>query len=354
MNHLILYCRSGFEKECAAEITALAGQLNIGGYAKTNTGDAYVLFITHEDEGALSLLQQIDFKRLIFVRQWFAAKPILQNLPTTDRISPIQSAIDGFPMCGDLFVETADTNIAKELSTFCKKFSTPLRIALERSKDVTRALNSDLPRLHLFFIDGTTVYVGYNFPMNSAAWARGIPRLKSPKSAPSRSTLKLEEAWHHFIPAEQWDKRLAPSMTAIDLGAAPGGWTWQLVKRSMFVLAVDNGEMQKELMESGQVKQLKEDGYAFKPVQMVDWMVCDIADKPMRSAELLGRWIANGYCREVIVNWKLPMKKRYDQVKECLQKVETLLAAKNVKAEIRIKQLYHDREEVTVHAVRLS
>ncbi len=31
----------------------------------------------------------------------------------------------------------------------------------------------------------------------------GIPRLKFPREAPSRSTLKLEEAWHTFIPREQ-------------------------------------------------------------------------------------------------------------------------------------------------------
>lgn len=35
----------------------------------------------------------------------------------------------------------------------------------------------------------------------------GIPRLKFPADAPSRSTLKLEEAFHVFIPADEWDER---------------------------------------------------------------------------------------------------------------------------------------------------
>src|SRR3546814_1126995 len=51
------------------------------------------------------------------------------------------------------------------------------------------------------------------------------------------STLKLEEAWHHFIPRDQWDERLHSDMTGVDLGAAPGGWTWQLVNRGMLVTA---------------------------------------------------------------------------------------------------------------------
>jgi 23S rRNA C2498 (ribose-2'-O)-methylase RlmM len=48
----------------------------------------------------------------------------------------------------------------------------------------------------------------------------GIPRLKFPADAPSRSTLKLEEALHVFIPADEWDERLANGMYAVDLGPA--------------------------------------------------------------------------------------------------------------------------------------
>lgn len=81
----------------------------------------------------------------------------------------------------------------------------------------------------------------------------GIPRLKFPADAPSRSTLKLEEALHVFIPADEWDERLANGMYAVDLGACPGGWTYQLVKRNMWVYSVDNGPMAQSLMDTGQV-----------------------------------------------------------------------------------------------------
>ena len=46
-----------------------------------------------------------------------------------------------------------------------------------------------------------------------------------------------------FIPADEWDERLANRMWAVDLGACPGGWTYQLVKRNMWVYSVDNGPM---------------------------------------------------------------------------------------------------------------
>ncbi|GAL24967.1 LSU rRNA 2'-O-methyl-C2498 methyltransferase RlmM [Vibrio variabilis] len=54
----------------------------------------------------------------------------------------------------------------------------------------------------------------------------------------------MEEAFHVFIPKEEWDERLASGMWGVDLGACPGGWTYQLVRRSMFVHAIDNGMMQ--------------------------------------------------------------------------------------------------------------
>ena len=47
----------------------------------------------------------------------------------------------------------------------------------------------------------------------------GIPRLKFPADAPSRSTLKLEEAILTFIPRNEESKRLNENMVGVDLGA---------------------------------------------------------------------------------------------------------------------------------------
>ncbi|MBN0056465.1 23S rRNA (cytidine(2498)-2'-O)-methyltransferase RlmM, partial [Pseudomonas aeruginosa] len=93
-----------------------------------------------------------------------------------------------------------------------------------------------------------------------------------------------------FIPRSEWDKRLAPDMLAVDLGAAPGGWTWQLVNREMRVTAVDNGPMAENLMYSGLVDNQKVDGYQYRPRQRVDWMVCDIVEKPARTGALIETW----------------------------------------------------------------
>lgn len=346
MNHLFLHCRPGFENECAAEITELAAEQGIYGYSKTSDHSAYVIFVTHEPEGAKTLIRQIPFHKLIFVRQWFASSGVLSDLPVTDRLTVILEAALTLPKSIELIVETVDTNEGKELSTLSKKFSVPFTKALEVNKALDRKSHW---RLHLVFMTGTEAYVGVSPINNSSAWQMGIPRLRLPREAPSRATLKLEEAWHHFIPAEEWDTRLASGMRAVDLGAAPGGWTWQLVQRGMYVEAVDNGPMDKSLLESGQVLQMLTDGFLYEPKRPVNWLVCDIVDKPARVSSMVTRWFAKGYCREAIFNLKLPMKQRYSEVKKCKERMVAELENLGMKVELEFKQLYHDREEVTGH-----
>ena len=119
------------------------------------------------------------------------------------------------------------------------------------------------------------------------------------------------------------------------------------------VSAVDNGPMNAELMDSGLVEHFRADGFTFRPRKPVNWMVCDIVEKPARNAALLETWIGEGLCREAVVNLKLPMKQRYAEVKRLLERIADGLAARGVKASIGCKQLYHDREEVTCHLRRL-
>ena len=47
-------------------------------------------------------------------------------------------------------------------------------------------------------------------------------------------------------------------------------------------------------------------------------------------------------------NLKLPMKKRYDEVRRCEQHIEGVL--RHVPHTLALRQLYHDREEVTGYA----
>jgi 23S rRNA (cytidine2498-2'-O)-methyltransferase len=347
---LLLYCRPGFEKECAAEIQGQAEALEVTGYAKAKPDSGFVLFTPYEAADVAVLQKDLRFADLCFARQMVAVLPLISGLPVDDRVGPLLAAASGLSrQFSDVWLETADTNEAKELSVFVRKFQGPLARALVDAG--LASAKPSAPRLHLFFLNSTTAYVGLSRPGNASPWPMGIPRLKFPRAAPSRSTLKLEEAILFFLGENP--KVLQPGMKAVDLGASPGGWTWQLVRRSIRVTAVDNGPMDQALMDSGIVEHLRSDGFRYLPAKPVDWLVCDMVEQPSRIAALVARWLAGGHCRQVIFNLKLPMKKRSEELKRCRDIIETTLDDAEVPFRLRLKQLYHDREEVTGYLARL-
>ncbi|MCA1771747.1 MAG: 23S rRNA (cytidine(2498)-2'-O)-methyltransferase RlmM [Halomonas sp.] len=345
----LVYCRPGFEHDALAELQHYAALNEVG--CVPSYGEGWVSLTRAHGEPINDLHRQAAFNQLIFARQSLVALTAL-ILSRDDRLTPILEQVKASRWSfEEIWHETPDTNDGKALAGLIKALTKPLESMLKKRGALRRKAGAR--RLHIFWTAGDKVQLGMSFPGNRSELINGIRRLRSPSRAPSRSTLKLEEAWHEFIPREQWDDRLADNMQAADLGAAPGGWTWQLVQRGMYVYAIDNGPMDKQLMATGQIDHLKEDGFTWKPPQRLDWLVCDIVDKPVRVLAMVERWLTQKWCREAIFNLKLPMKKRWEEVSRCLVMLENSLSQASVPANIACRHLYHDREEVTVH-VRLK
>ncbi|PCJ33116.1 MAG: 23S rRNA (cytidine(2498)-2'-O)-methyltransferase RlmM [Moraxellaceae bacterium] len=371
MSFLVLFCRAGFEKDCLAEITDKSFPFGVTGYGKVNSGDGLVRFYPHDPTAVERLVKQLNFADLVFARQWFVAYAELDDLSEQDRLGPIVEVFSTLKPMQTLVLEHPDTNEGKQLSKFCRKFSNPARQVLRKQKLLaakekmsnTTGSHADSVvgshiqpgdiRGHLCFLSGTHVLVGQSIEGNTSLWEMGVPRLKFPSEAPSRSTLKLEEAWLQLMTAEERMSFLKLGQTAVDLGAAPGGWTWQLVNKGMKVWSIDNGPMNQALMDSGQVVHLREDAFTYKPKRPVDWMVCDVVDQPSKVADRMQRWLLERWCRYAVFNLKLPMKQRWPEVKRIFERFDADFMAAGVQYELRAKQLYHDREEITVFVRRL-
>lgn len=345
-NQIVLLCRPGFEKECAGEIIAEANLQQFPAYIQTNDHSGYVYLISSSELQTTELFTQIDFRQLIFTRQWFACSKETLTLPETNRLPDILDAVRLFDdVFYDVELDFPDTNEGKSMNKFCKQFKPHLLAALKKNTLLSAHAKS---RLHLFFLDSQNIHIGIAPVENSAHDVMGIPRLRMPGSAPSRSTLKLEEAIHWFFTLEQREKLIHSGMTAVDLGAAPGGWTWQLVQRDCLVTAIDNGPMQDALMRTGMVEHYQTDAFTYAPKKKVDWLVCDMAERPLHVSRLIARWFTNEQCSNAIFNLKLPMKKRLASVQECIELLQQSLQQANIEYTIQAKQLYHDREEITV------
>jgi 23S rRNA (cytidine2498-2'-O)-methyltransferase len=169
----------------------------------------------------------------------------------------------------------------------------------------------------------------------------GRARMKVPGSAPSRASMKLAEAiaWIGHGPEK--------GELCADLGAAPGGWTWLLLARGARVIAVDPAKLAPAIAKDRRVTHVRGSAFDYEPPEPVDWLLCDMVWRPLEVAATLAKWSRRRWARMLLANIKLPMKQRV----AALAKVRATLAEGGWR-EIRMRHLYHDRDEITLYARR--
>lgn len=140
------------------------------------------------------------------------------------------------------------------------------------------------------------------FPFAQRHLVSPFPRGEVPvavdKAAPSRAFAKLVEA----------ERRLGRSIqrgeTCVDLGAAPGSWSYVAVARGARVIAVDRAPLREDLLRNPHVQFQAGDAFRFRPERPVNWLLCDVIAAPERSADLLLEWLRRGWCRHFVVSLK--------------------------------------------------
>jgi 23S rRNA (cytidine2498-2'-O)-methyltransferase len=201
----------------------------------------------------------------------------------------------------------------------------------EKPRGVTQARG-----LFVFFADFQRVFVARDCVFG------GQRRMADDELAPSRSYLKIEEAYALLGREPEVEETVA------DLGAAPGGWSYSAAKRGARVTAVDNGPLKGGALGHPLIEHRREDAFGFEPAQgqRFDWLFCDLVEEPhhvMRN--LIEPWITRGWCRRFVVILKFG---RVDP----LALLEEITAPAGVLAAhasgLRVRHLYHDREEFTL------
>ena len=342
---LLAYCRPGFEPELAAELGERAAAAGFHGYARAERNTGYVQFLGVEDGAALS--RALPWSTLIFARQKLRLFADLPDMDPKDRIAPIMDALGGRGRHGEVWVEHPDSDEGKQLAGLARALGNALRPALRQRGLVTDKDDARLPRLHVLMLAGNHALLGSADPKDASPWPLGVPRLRAHADAPSRSALKLEEALMCLLTDKEREEFLKPGMNAADLGAAPGGWSWVLARRHIRVAAIDNGPLAQSALDTGVIEHIRADGFRWQPPKPLDWMVCDMVESPAKVADRMATWFREGWCKRAIFNLKLPMKKRWDETRDCLQH---FVDHAGRPLTLRAKQLYHDREEITVYA----
>jgi 23S rRNA (cytidine2498-2'-O)-methyltransferase len=280
-----------------------------------------------------------------FGRQGF---PIAAEVkPTVEAVTAaVLPLIPALPASFALHVWVPDSDAANRLSGQATELAEGVTKALgEAGSRIVGAYelhDPDEPIVQVCLAEPGRAYVGaLSRGRTVSTWPGGRARMKVPSGAPSRATSKLAEAmaWIGYGP-ESGD-------VCVDLGAAPGGWTWLLLRRKARVIAVDRANLQPDIARDRKVLHLRDNAFTFRPDEAADWLFCDMVWKPAEVAKLLAQWGQKHWARYLVSNIKLPMKRRLPVVNEVKR---TLVAAGW--RDVRSRQLYHDRDEITLHARR--
>lgn len=149
-------------------------------------------------------------------------------------------------------------------------------------------------------------------PARSLGWispfASGEVPVAVDKAAPSRAFAKLAES------ELRMGRSIAAGETCVDLGAAPGSWTYQPVQRGARVVAVDRSPLREDLMRNPGVTFHQGDAFRFVPETPVDWLLCDVIAAPERSIGLVLEWVRERRCRHFVVTVKFKGHADYAQL----------------------------------------
>jgi 23S rRNA (cytidine2498-2'-O)-methyltransferase len=117
---------------------------------------------------------------------------------------------------------------------------------------------------------------------------------------PSRAYLKLWEA------CTLWRAWPSPGQTCLDLGAAPGGWTWALASLGARVTAIDKAPLDPGIAAMPGVTARVDSAFALDPAREapVDWLFCDVIAYPARLLALVQAWIDAGRAARIVCTLK--------------------------------------------------
>lgn len=135
----------------------------------------------------------------------------------------------------------------------------------------------------------------------ASPFPHGVARfVEDREGPPSRAYLKLWEAFARI------GRQPTAAQRCLDLGAAPGGWTWLLARTGAAVTAVDRAPLAPQVAQLANVTTRRASAFALDPTSVgpVDWWCSDLVAYPRRLFALVTRWLATGLVANLVCTVK--------------------------------------------------
>jgi 23S rRNA (cytidine2498-2'-O)-methyltransferase len=200
----------------------------------------------------------------------------------------------------------------------------------------------------LIEVDDDELWVGLHQhgPTHRATPGGRPPRALAPPEAPSRVWHKIEEAlWWSELP-------LQPGDLVLDIGCAPGGGPWNLLRRGLRVLGVDPAQMGEHVLRDRAFSHRPEPFERLeltpKEVKEIQWVIFDVNLSPMLTLKPLVALLQKlPGLRGALITLKLNRPEHFERLDWMLDQ----LRRARLKI-VDVNQLFFNRQEVCVHARR--
>lgn len=186
-------------------------------------------------------------------------------------------------------------------------------------------------------------YIGVSsLDNNLSPWTGGVLFYAKDDSIICRAEFKLEEAVGFF------NIKLENVTNAIDLGAAPGGWSHYLATKGVKVDAVDPATLSKKVTGMKNISHYKMTAQEFSRKYInkrYDLIVNDMKMDTNMSTEIvceLAKHLRSD--GQIVLTLKLPKNGVWKKINQ------SVMLLRKCFTDIRVRQLFYNRSEVTVYA----
>lgn len=273
----------------------------------------------------------------------------LRHLQTVERVIPLHGNADDMDALGQTVRNIQAIVDGRDVAVHIRRTAdTMYPYSAADTKALIDALLLEMgaepemqqPELILALFAGKEeLLLGWGTPEEQLSdWPGGAVRFQREEGQISRAKFKLLEAERTF------GLSYSDFRQALDIGAAPGGWTSLLLERGLKVTAIDPAAMHASLEGHPALVHLKMNAADAKLKQgAFDLLVCDMSWSPMQMCklvlELREALVAGG---TAIITVKLMHRKPLQTIRDVIERLESGFQVR------RAKQLFHNRDEITL------
>ena len=288
------------------------------------------------------LLKGFEHKKPIFIQHIF---PVLYSFDKKDLNSDIEnlkhyalSLEESLNINGSFSVQS---RVCRNFDNDYKKYKLNDEVSVYLESKGYKLNIKEPEQIISVLVSEDKVYIGLSEPEdNLSIWAGGIHRFAKEEGQLSRAEFKLLEVFDYF--------KIKPNVggIALDLGAAPGGWSRVLISKGFKVIAVDPANLNEDILKDPKIEHYLETTQKFiqrdldyKFDIIVNDMKMDASEACLLMGEVKELLKDDGV---IITTLKLPKKGTQKKVKKALSILERWYYIQGA------RQLFHNRCEITV------